>query len=125
MSIILSDLPEVLSHMDDILIFSSNKAEHDAHLSNVLTRQQVGVTLNLSKCEFNVRTLRFLGHAIDARGIRTDPNKLAAIHDLACPTNITELRRFIGKVNQLGNIHRTLQKSVSHYEKLLSTTKRA
>ena len=103
MSVILSGLLGVLSHINDVLIFGLNQAEHDVRLANVLTRiQEAGVTFNASKREFSVPTTKFLGHVIDAKGIQADPGQLAASRDLEYPTNVSEIQRFMGMVNQLG-----------------------
>ena len=60
MSVILSGLPGVLCHTDDVLTFGSNQAENDVRLADVLTRiQEAGVTLNASKCEFSVPIIKF------------------------------------------------------------------
>ena len=44
----------------------------------------------------------FLGHLTDAEGVRADPSKTSAINKLPAPQSLTELRRFMGMVNQLG-----------------------
>lgn len=59
------------------------------------------MTLNAEKCEFSKNCVTFLGHVVDASGIRPDPEKVRAIQDMEEPTNITELRRFLGMTNQL------------------------
>ena len=66
MNKILSGLPGILCHMDDILIFDSSKEEYNIRLQNVLQKlQSAGVTLNISKCEFIKEQLTFLGHILD------------------------------------------------------------
>jgi len=64
--------------------------------------EEAGITLNAEKCEYSKESLTFLGHVGDASGIRPDPEKIKAIRDMEDPTNVTELRRFIGMTNQLG-----------------------
>ena len=89
--------------MDDVLVFGCSKSVHDSRLSAVLKRiQDAGVTLNASKCEFGKSQLKFLGHIVDQDGVRADPDKTSAIIDMSPPTNVSELRRFMGMVNQLG-----------------------
>ena len=89
--------------MDDILIFGKDQNEHDTRLTAALERiQAAGVTLNKEKCEFNKTSLTFLGHSIDEKGISPDPHKMAAISKMASPKSTTELRRFMGMVNQVG-----------------------
>ena len=58
--------------------------------------------MNPDKCKFRMTKLKFLGHLIDENGIHPDPDKTAAIHEIAPPTNVDQLRRFLGMANQLG-----------------------
>ena len=103
MNSILEGLDRVVCQMDDVLIFGANRAEHDARLIAVLERLQAArVTLNPEKCKFRQTEVKFLGHLIDARGIRADPQKTSAILEMEPPHNNTELRRFMGMANQLG-----------------------
>ena len=121
MSELLSGLEGVLCQMDDILVFGKDQSEHDTGLSAVLTRiQEAGATLNQEKCEFGKTTLKFLGHIIDTTGIRADPDKTAAIMEMAPPTTIPELRRFMGMVNQLGKFTPNLAQLTQPLRKLLS-----
>ena len=102
MSGILEGLEGVVCHMDDILIHGTSQAEHDHRVRATLQRlQEAGLTLN-NKCEFSRDTIKFLGHIVDASGLRPDPQKMAAIAQFPTPNNITELQRFMGMVNQLG-----------------------
>ena len=90
---ILVGLEGVLCHMDDIIVFSAYKEEHDTRLERVLQRlQSAGVTLNADKCRFAKTELRFLGHLITQQGIQPDPEKTAAIAKMPAPTNVTELK---------------------------------
>ena len=103
MSTILSGLKGVLCWMDDVLVFGSNQNEHDNRLKAVLQRlESAGVTLNPKKCEFSRGTLKFIGHIINKNGISADPEKIIAITEMPPPSNITELRRLMGMINQLG-----------------------
>ena len=103
MSRILTGLEGVVCQMDDILVFGHNKAEHDARLLAALQRiKSAGATLNTQKCEFSQISITFLGHKIDHTGIQADPEKTKAIREMDPPTTVSELRRFLGMVNQLG-----------------------
>ena len=87
--------------MDDVLVYGSTQQEHDKRLKAVLQRVQTsGVTLKKDKCEFSKNTLKFLGHIISKDGVSADPDKTKAIQDMIPPKNVTELRRFMGMVNQ-------------------------
>ncbi|KAL5017541.1 hypothetical protein ScPMuIL_007130 [Solemya velum] len=103
MQALLSGLPGVLCQMDDVLIFGDTQEDHDLRLESVLERLlTAGITLNGDKCEFSKESITFVGHVIDASGIRPDPKKVEAIVNFQAPTNVPEVRRFMGMVNQLG-----------------------
>ena len=103
MKVILEGLEGIVYLIDDILVYGKNQAEHDQRLMAVMKRlKEKHVTLNKEKCKFNQRSVNFVGHLIDQHGIRADPAKTAAILKMMAPSNITELRQFMGMVNQLG-----------------------
>jgi len=102
MSSLLEGVDGVVCHMDDILIHGATTSEHDHRVRTVMNRlQDAGLTLSNEKCEFSKDSVKFLGHIIDASGIRADPAKVAAIAHFPVPSNVTELQRFMGMVNQL------------------------
>nr|GFB17271.1 hypothetical protein [Tanacetum cinerariifolium] len=77
--------------IDDILIYSKDKEEHEEHLKTILEllkREQLYV--KFSKCDFWLESVQFLGHVIDSEGIHVDPAKIAAIKNWATPTTPTE-----------------------------------
>ena len=95
--------------MDDILVYGSNESEHDTRLKRVMNIiAKAGITLNGEKCEFKKKSVKFLGHIIDEHGVRADPNKVKAITELKPPENISEVRRFLGMINQLSNFSENL-----------------
>jgi hypothetical protein len=49
-----------------------------------------------SKCEFNKPEVQFLGHVVGAEGVKVDPFKTAAVNAYPRPTNVKELRTFMG-----------------------------
>ena len=102
MACILSDLEGVLNLMDDICVFGGSQEEHDSRLRAVLARlSETGVTLNSDKCIFSVKSMTYLGHVVSEHGISPDPEKTSAIAGFPTPTSVTEVRRFLGMVNQL------------------------
>ena len=119
---ILAGQEGVLCHIDDVIIFGRNKKEHDDRLHAALKKiQAAGVTLNGEKCEFNKNQLLFLGHIINQEGISADPSKTSAIVKMKQPTTLTELRRFMGMVNQLGKFTPHLAELAQPLRVLLST----
>ena len=104
------------------LVFSRDQSEHDARLMAVLERiESAGATLNPDKCEFGKSTLKFLGHLIDEKGIQADPDKTAAIQEMSPPSNVPELRRFMGMVNQMGKFTPNLADLTQPLRELLHT----
>lgn len=105
-----------------ICLFGRNQEEHDARLKAALQRiQTAGVTLNQEKCEFSKSNLLFLGHIIDEKGIRADPAKTEAVSKMKSPTCVTELRPFMGMVNQLGKFSKKLADFSQPLRKFLSS----
>jgi hypothetical protein len=101
MTEILGDLEGVICLVDDILITGRTQEEHDKRLMAVLSRlQQAGLTLGPEKCDINKPSIKFLGQLIDHTGVRPDPEKVRAIQKMEPPTTVSELRRFLGMINQ-------------------------
>ena len=94
--------------MDDVLVFGRDQPEHDRILMEALKRIEVaGVTFNPEKCEVGKRSIKFLGHIINDKGIAADPEKTSATREMQPPTNVPQLRQFLGMVNQLGTFLQT------------------
>jgi len=90
----------VVIYIDDILIYSNTFDEHLRLVEAVMTRLRAyGLTLSKSKCRWFRRSIEFLGHVIDATGVRTNPKKVEAITQFPRPENRTQLRRFLGSLN--------------------------
>ena len=64
-----------------------------------LKLKQVGLKLKPSKCEPFRQELIYLGHVVSTDGIQTDPKKVEAIHKWPVPTNMIEVRSFLGFTN--------------------------
>ncbi|GKE66274.1 putative reverse transcriptase domain-containing protein, partial [Tanacetum coccineum] len=81
--------------IDDILIYSKNKKEHEEHLKAILELlKKEELYTKFSKCEFWIPKVQFLGHVIDSQGIHMDPAKIESIKDWASPKTPTEIRQF-------------------------------
>ena len=97
---LLHDIPKVSVYLDDILVSGKDSAEHLYNLHLVLQRlKSAGLTLKKSKCTFEVSSVEYLGHIIDAKGLHPSEAKVRAIRDAPSPTNITELKSFLGLLN--------------------------
>ncbi|XP_052888447.1 uncharacterized protein K02A2.6-like [Anopheles moucheti] len=93
----------VSSYMDDIIVGGRNQKEHDEVLDQTLNRiQDYGFTIRVEKCFFNKKQIKYLGHIIDSNGIRPDPAKIEAIVNLPPPSDVSEVRSFLGAVYGYG-----------------------
>ncbi|XP_061504929.1 uncharacterized protein K02A2.6-like [Anopheles gambiae] len=93
----------VSSYMDDIIVGVRNQEEHDETLLQTLGRiQEYGFTIRVDKCSFNKSQIRYLGHIIDRNGISPDPSKVEAIINLPAPSDVSEVRSFLGALNYYG-----------------------
>jgi hypothetical protein len=72
----------VVVFINDILVYSKNEAEHTKHLHTVLQRlRDHQLYAKLSKCDFSLREIKFLGHTISQDGISVDPEKVQEVMD--------------------------------------------
>lgn len=91
------------ANLDDILIYSRTRSEHEAHLRMVLEALRgAGLYAKISKCEFFMTETKFLGLIIGRDGIRMDPEKVRTVRDWKTPTCLTDIQAFLG----FGNFYR-------------------
>ena len=87
----------VVDFIDDILIYSRTQEEHAEHLRLVLgVLKEKQLYAKLSKCEFWMNEVQFLGHVIFGQGIAVDPTKVDAIVKWESPKLATDIRSFAG-----------------------------
>ena len=87
----------VVLFIDDIRVYSKDRENHDTHLWVVLeTLRKEKLYAKLSKCEFWLNEVSFLGHIVSKEGIRVDPKKIEVVVEWKPPRNVTEVRRFLG-----------------------------
>jgi hypothetical protein len=87
----------VVVFIDDILVYSKSEAEHEKHLRLVLQRlREHKLYAKLSKCEFWIDEVPFLGHVISKGGIVVDPGKVKDVHNWVVPQIVKEVRSFLG-----------------------------
>ena len=116
---VLENLPGVTCLLDDIVVFGTTEEEHDLRLDNVLKKlSEAGV--NKAKCSFKQSEIKFLGHIVGKDGVKGDPDKVAAITGMAEPTDVSQLRRFLGMINQMGKFLPNLAALTEPLRQLLS-----
>ena len=82
----------VIVFIDDILVYSGSSEEHSEHLRIVL---QTLRERQLSKCQFWLNGVAFLGHVISVEGVSVDPQKIEAVVNWKPPKNVSEVRSFL------------------------------
>ena len=97
---LLKDIPGVFLYLDDILIAGANEVEHRDRVRQVLSKlQEAGLKLSIKKCTIGVPSVTYLGYMIDKEGIHPTKEKVRAITEAPAPTNVSQLRAFLGLLN--------------------------
>ncbi|GJS38316.1 putative reverse transcriptase domain-containing protein [Tanacetum coccineum] len=87
----------VIVFIDDILIYSKTREEHEMHLGLVLELlKKEKLYAKFSKCEFWLREMQFLRHVINGDGIHIYSSKIEAVRNYEAPRTLTEVRSFLG-----------------------------
>jgi hypothetical protein len=87
----------VVVFIDDILIYSKSEKDHAKHLRVVLQRlRDHKLYAKFSKCEFWLKSVKFLGHTISHDGISVYPSKVQEVMDWKPPKSVHQIRSFLG-----------------------------
>jgi hypothetical protein len=99
MDVVLGDLlwTCAMMYMDDCIIFSRTFEEHLNHLELVIERfEKANLYVKLSKCEFGMEKIDFLGFEISSEGVHPNQKKIEAIVAMSRPKDVKALHRFLG-----------------------------
>ena len=83
--------------INDKLVYSWSKEEHNQHLRQVLEALRAEkLYAKFSKCEFGIQKVDFLGHMVSEEGIHVDPSKIKEIEGWETLRTPTEIRKLLG-----------------------------
>ena len=109
----------VIVFIDDILVYSGSSEEHSEHLRIVLqTLRERQLYAKLSKCQFWLDRVAFLGHVISAEGVSVDPQKIEAVVNWKPTKNVSEVRSFLGLAGYYRKFVKGFSKIASPLSKL-------
>ena len=89
----------MLVFIDDILIYSKNREDHEEHLKLVLqVLREHQLYVKFIKCEFFQKQANYLVHVIYEEGVAVDPDNIKSIMDWPTPKDVSDIISFMGLV---------------------------
>ena len=99
MNYVLRDLEDVRCYIDDVVIFSDDWDTHMETIGKVLERfREHDLVINLSKSEFAMAEITYLGHRVGGGKVRPKQANIKAIVDMKPPTSVKGVRRLLGSI---------------------------
>jgi transposase InsO family protein len=84
-------------YIDDIIIFSDSIEQHFEDLLKVFNiLKENKLVCQIDKCFFCLKQLKYLGKVVSGEGIATDPDLIADMVNYPCPSNVKQVRSFLG-----------------------------
>jgi hypothetical protein len=115
----------VVVFTDDILVYSRSEEEHEEHLPLALQKlRENRLYAKLSKCEFWMKQVAFLGHVISKGGISMDPSKVQDVLSWNAPMSVGDIRSFLGLVGYYRRFIEGFLKISMHMTELLEKDKK-
>ena len=100
MQSLFGNLQFVVVYLDDILIFSKSREEHESHIHQVLSiLREHKLCAKKKKCSFFQTSIEYLGFVIDQTGLNPNPDKIACVKEWPTPRNVRDVRSFLGLAN--------------------------
>ncbi|UYV75562.1 K02A2.6-like, partial [Cordylochernes scorpioides] len=113
-------VPNVVTYMDDVLIYSDSETEHLKILGQVLEiARENGLKFDKTKMQQMQPSVRYLGHIVSTEGIRPLESKVKAILDMPRPQDKKALQRFLGMVTYLAKFLPNLSDKTANMRLLL------
>ena len=109
-------------YMDDIIIFSNDCTQHFGHIREVIGHiQQAGLTAKPAKCQWDKRTLEYLGHVVGNGLVSVPEAKVEALRNYIRPKTKTQLKSFL----ELTGYYRRFILNYDNYSKPLNAKTKA
>ena len=100
MNTITRGLEGVYVYIDDILVASENKLDHEKHLRKLFSRlSENGLVVNPSKSVLGTKEVDFLGFHVNTEGVKPQEDKVKAIREFKTPETYGQLSEFLGMMN--------------------------
>lgn len=97
---LLACLKGTFAYLDDLVISSRTEQDHYLDIVEVFRRlNDFGLCIRIKKCKFFVKKIEFLRHIVDANGIASNPERVAAIQNMPGPKNVLELSSYLNALN--------------------------
>ncbi|KAJ1138224.1 hypothetical protein NDU88_004615 [Pleurodeles waltl] len=107
-------------YINDILIYSDNENEHVQHVKEILAALRMHrLYCKLTKCEFHVTTVEFLGVVLTPQGMVMAEKKVQAVSDWPTPKTVQDVQCFLGFVNFYSRFINHFSQTVAPITKLL------
>lgn len=107
-----------IAYQDDVILYSDNFDQHLQHLKTLLDKfKEANLSINIKKCQFAMKQVKFLGFIVSDQGIQADPDKVRPITQLPPPKDIKELERFLGMTG-------VYQKFIKQYQVIIEPLRR-
>ena len=91
----------VSAYIDDVLIFTNgSRTEHIAQVNLVIQHlREAGLTIDIDKCEFETKQIKYLGFILEPGKISMDHEKVAAVEGWETPRSVKDVQAFLGFAN--------------------------
>lgn len=90
--------------------------------------KESGLKLSLKKCNFAQKSAKYLGLIVSNKEIQIDPIKVQGMKDNKAPTNVKEVKRFLGMlsyyrkfISNFSEIYAPLTNLIKKYSNLIWT----
>ena len=92
----------ILAYVDGIVIISAARKDHISDLAETFANlRKANLSLNPKKCVFGVHKGKVLGCLVSTKGIKTNPDKIAALCNMEEPQSIRDVQKLTGRIAAL------------------------